>query len=119
MKRSVLRASVALAGEAERRIRAAGHTPPAHADVIAAMAPAAAETCRAAKGLVRAQEYHAAAAERAEAAAQAAQAAVETLVGTWLAQAPAPRSRIVDLDPAVFRVELVHQDRAAAGEAPC
>jgi hypothetical protein len=111
----VLRAAVALAEDAERRIHAAGRTPPAHADVLALMIPAAAETVRAAKAERRAAAWHEEAARQAEAAAEVAQATVEELARRWLEASPGPR--MVDLDPRVFRVELVRQD--AGQESSC
>jgi hypothetical protein len=66
----------------------------------------------AAKAHQRAAEVHEAAGLRAEESARAAAGAVSSIVTTWLASSPRPR--MVDLDPARFRVELVRQDHAEA-----
>lgn len=120
MKRRTLHAAVALADEAERRIRAAGRVPPPRADVLAALIPAAQATVRAAKAHRRAARWHAIAAEQAETAAGHAASVVSAIVDQWLASSPPTERRIVELDPAAFRVELVRQDVAApAREGTC
>jgi hypothetical protein len=106
MKRRVLRAAVALADEAGRRIHEAGRVPPPRADLIAALLPVARNVEAAAREHHRASLWLAETSARADAAAERAAGAVASLTDEWIAQAP-PSPRWAVFDPARHRAALV------------